>query len=178
MSNPDLACQSKCKYPLTLSSLSSVSLQGGWILVCVLLKLSDYICSDGTNKYFFIIMHYGIIFSCMENFKEQQWPVFFFSLWLFMKVSWKGAAKEDRTYCHDLITVCCRCRFYRIFIFWTRQMPHLKASGSLKNKRKSFQAGLVTCGGANHKKYNMFHSTINWLFWVLKIEDKVLCRDY
>ncbi len=76
-------------------------------LVYVLLKLSDYICSDGTNKYFFIIMHCGIIFSCMENFKE--WPVFF--LWLFMKVSWKGAAKEDRTYCHDLITVCCRCRF-------------------------------------------------------------------
>ncbi len=44
-------------------------------LVCVLLKLSDYICSDGTKKYFFIIMHCGIIFSCMENIKE--WPVFF-----------------------------------------------------------------------------------------------------
>lgn len=45
-------------------------------VLCLPLKLSDYICSDGTNKWFFIIMHYGIIFSCMENFKDQQWPVF------------------------------------------------------------------------------------------------------
>lgn len=57
--------------------MSSVSLQGGLdFVLCLPLKLYDYICSDGTNKWFFIIMHYGIIFSSMENFKDQQWPVF------------------------------------------------------------------------------------------------------
>lgn len=156
--------------------MPSVSLQGGLdFVLCLPLKLSDYICSDGTNKWFFIIMHYGIIFRSMENFKDQEWPVF---LWLFMKVSWKGAVKEDRTYCHDLITVCSRCRFYRIFIFWHRRMPYLKESDGLKNKPESFKACLVTCGVANHKKYNVFYSAINRLFWVLKIEDKVLWHDY
>lgn len=48
---------------------------------------SEYICSDTSNKWFWIRMHYGIIFSCVETSKANR-GLFF--IWLFMKSNTAG----------------------------------------------------------------------------------------
>lgn len=140
--------------------------------LCLPLKLSDYICSDGTNKWFFIIMHYGIIFSCMENFKDQQWPVFF------SDYSWRSPEKEQwrRTglIAMTWLQFAADADFTEFSYFGTGGRHILKHLMAWKTSSRASR--LVWLLAA--KKYNVFYSAINWLFWVLKIEDKVLCRDY